>query len=96
MVYMITYDLNNPGQNYEKLIEAIKKASNGIWCSFWKSSFLIQSNFITADEVLKKIKDYLDSNDRLIVIEVTNNYQGWLADEEWNYINDTIFDSPIF
>lgn len=27
MVYFITYDLNNPGQNYDDVIDAIKEAS---------------------------------------------------------------------
>lgn len=91
MVYMITYDLNKEGQDYENVIQAIKDASTGIWCSFWKSSFLIKSNLKTADEVTDKIIPYLDSNDKLLVIEVKNNKQGWLSKEQWNYINDSIF-----
>jgi len=91
MVYMITYDLNKEGQNYEKVIKAIKSASNGVWCTFWKSSYLIKSNYITADEVSNLITPYLDSNDRLLVIEVKNNKQGWLAEDEWEYINKSIF-----
>lgn len=33
MVYFITYDLNNPGQNYDDVINAIKEASKA-WCSY--------------------------------------------------------------
>lgn len=32
--YMITYDLNAPGKNYDKVIESIKNASDGAWCSY--------------------------------------------------------------
>ena len=42
MVYFITYDLNNPGQNYDDVINAIKEASTA-WCSYWKSSYLIKA-----------------------------------------------------
>lgn len=91
MVYMITYDLNSPGQNYDKVIEAIKDASNGVWCTFWKSSYLIKSNFKSADDVFAKIKPHLDGNDKVLVIEVKNNKQGWLTKEEWKYINESIF-----
>lgn len=86
MVYMITYDLNKSGQKYEDVIKAIKSASTGVWCSYWKSSYLIQSTLITADAVFKKIKPYIDDNDRIIVIEVKNNYQGWLDNDAWDYI----------
>lgn len=87
MVYMITYDLNSTGQRYNELINAIKGASNGCWCTFWKSSYLIQSP-LSPSQITDKLKPYLDSNDRLLVIEVKRNYQGWLTDDERRYIND--------
>ena len=91
MVYMITYDLNKEGQDYENVIQAIKDASTGVWCTYWKSSFLIKSNLQTANEVFNKIQPYLDSNDTLLVIEVKNNKQGWLNEKQWKYINESIF-----
>lgn len=89
-VYMITYDLNSEGQNYEKVIQSIKDASTGAWCSYWKSSYLIKS-YLTVQEVSDKITPHLDANDRLIVIEVKNSYQGWMTTEQWKYIRENIF-----
>lgn len=89
-VYMITYDLNSEGQNYEKVIQSIKDASTGAWCSYWKSSYLIKS-YLTAQQVSDRITPHLDANDRLIVIEVKKNYQGWMTAEQWKYIRETIF-----
>lgn len=89
-VYMITYDLNSTGQNYDEVIEAIKDASTGVWCSYWKSSYLIKSN-LSVQQVSDKITPHLDGNDRLIVIEVKNNYQGWLSEKQWKYIRENIF-----
>lgn len=91
MVYMITYDLNREGQDYENVIKAIKDASTGVWCSFWKSSYLIKSNLKTANAVFDKIKPYLDGNDSVLVIEVANNKQGWLSKKQWEYIDNSIF-----
>lgn len=91
MVYLITYDLNKNGQDYENVINAIKDALTGAWCTFWKSSYLIKSNLSSADDVFKKIQPYLDSNDKLLVIEVKNNKQGWLGQKDWDYINNSIF-----
>ena len=91
MVYMVTYDLNKQGQDYENVIKAIKDASTGVWCTYWKSSYLIQSTLTSADAVFKKIQPHLDSNDSLLVIEVKNNKQGWLKKDAWDYINNSIF-----
>lgn len=91
MTYLITYDLNDPGQNYEDVIQAIKDASTGVWCSYWKSSYLIRSDFQTAQEVFNKIEPFLDKNDKCLVIEVKNNKQGWLTEKQWEYINNSIF-----
>ena len=89
-VYMITYDLNSKGQNYEDVIQSIKDASTGAWCSYWNSSYLIKSN-LTVQQVSDKITPHLDSNDRLIVIETKANYQGWLSEKQWKYIRENIF-----
>jgi len=87
---MITYDLNNTGKKYDEVIQAIKDCSS-YWCTFWKSSYLIKSDH-TANQIVDKIKPYLDDNDRLIAVEVkNNNYQGWLADDDWTYIKEKIF-----
>ena len=87
---MITYDLNSKGQNYEDVIQSIKDASTGAWCSYWKSSYLIKSN-LTVQQVSDKITPHLDSDDRLIVIETKANYQGWLSEKQWKYIRENIF-----
>lgn len=92
MVYMITYDLNKEGQKYDEVIKAIKSASTGDWCKYWQSSYLIKSNCASANEVSNLITPHLDENDRLLVIEVKNNKQGWLTNDEWTYINNSIFD----
>lgn len=92
MVYMITYDLNDDGKDYEHVIDAIKSASTGVWCSFWKSSWLIKSDLETANEVFTKIKPFIDNNDRLIVIEVKDNKQGCHTQKEWSCIDEMFSD----
>lgn len=88
--YMITYDLNSKGQKYDEVIKAIKNSAL-YWCTYWKSSFLIKSN-LTPNEISDNITPYLDSNDSLIIIEVKNNYQGWLNEAQWKFIRENIFD----
>ena len=90
MVYMITYDLKKPGQNYEKVIKAIKSASTGVWCTYWESSYLIKSQ-LSVQQICDMITPHLDPNDCLFVVECKFNYQGWLSKDQWKYINENIF-----
>lgn len=87
--YMITYDLNSPGQNYDDVIKTIKDSSLA-WCSYWESSYLIKTN-LTPDSIMTNIKPYLDNGDKFIVIEVKNNYSGWLTEKQWKFIRENIF-----
>lgn len=89
-VYMITYDLNKQGKDYEDVYKAIKDASDGTWCHYWDSTWIIRSN-LSVQQVSDKITPYLDSDDSMIAIEVINNKQGWLTKKQWDYINNQIF-----
>lgn len=91
MVYMITYDLNSPGQNYKKVKQAIIDASTGVWITCSESSYLIQSYFQTADEIFSIIDPALDKNDNIFIVEVKDNKQGYLPKNSWDYINNKIF-----
>lgn len=63
-VYIVTYDLSTPGQNYEHLINLIKQESN--WARLGESSYLVTSRS-TAVELRDKYKVALDANDKLYV-----------------------------
>lgn len=89
--YMLTYDLNDPGQRYSDVIRVIKEEiSNGVWCTYWKSSYLLRSD-LTPSQILDKLTPYLDQGDKFFVTEIVNNIQGWLTKKQWKYINENIF-----
>lgn len=90
MVYMITYDLCSPGQNYDKVDQAIQNASSGKWIKFCESAYLIKS-YLSADQIVAQIKSNFDKNDRLLVAEITKNYQGLLTSDDWKYIRESLF-----
>ena len=88
--YIITYDLNNPGQKYTDVIAAIKSSAVS-WTHYLESSFIITSN-LSANEIQERIKPYLDNSDRLFISELAkNNHQGWLDTEQWDFISQNIF-----
>lgn len=89
MVYVISYDLNKSGKNYDGVYEAIKKASV-YWLHPLDSTWIIKSNF-TANQISDAIKAETDPDDSWIVIEAKNNKQGWLAKDAWDALNNKIF-----
>ena len=65
--YIISYDLINPGQNYESLIKKIRSYQS--WARLGGSAYVIVSNenVVTVRDKLLKI---LDNNDKLFVGKV--------------------------
>jgi hypothetical protein len=70
----ISYDLNNPGQNYEKVIERIKTLGN--WAKIHKSYWYVKSN-LNAEQAMNKVWEVMDANDTVYVVDATNNEAAW-------------------
>lgn len=89
MVYLITYDLNSPASSHKEVQNAIKKVASS-WCSFWKGAYLIRSG-LPSGQIVEAIKPCLDDTDRLFIAESTGNFQGWLTDEQWKFVERNIY-----
>ena len=72
-IYIITYDLREPGQHYDSLIERIKNYGN--WAKLGYSCFLIETDD-TAVEIRDNLSMALDGNDKLYV-GVANAPAAW-------------------
>jgi hypothetical protein len=84
-MYLVTYDLKKPGQDYKDLHEAIKGC--GTWWHYLESTWLLKTS-LTATQIFERLQPYLDSNDRILIIRVTpNDKSGWLTQDAWNWIN---------
>ena len=79
--YIVTYDLSQPGRNYDNLYRRIKSYSN--WAEITESSYAIET-----DQKATEIRDYLslalDDNDKLLV--------GRLGTSAWTGLSNQIFD----
>lgn len=64
---MVGYDLNKSGQNYDKLIEALK--SYGTYWHCLDSTWLIKTTK-TCAQVCEELTTCIDSNDELLVAEL--------------------------
>ncbi len=85
MIYSIHYDLKKPGQNYDALHEAIKNC--GAWWHYLDSTWLVDTN-LNANGIWNNLSPHIDKNDFFLVIGVTNDYQGWLPKDAWDWINN--------
>lgn len=71
--YWVNYDLNQSGQHYSELIEFLEAEDHG-WAKPLKSSYFIESS-MTASELLDAVMRRVDSNDQVVVVEVSG--QSW-------------------
>lgn len=89
-VYVVSYDLNAPGQDYSDLIAEIKKYA---YCYALKSMYFIDSSD-SAGSIRDNLMRFLDKNDVLYVIEIKKHWgcnrqmacATWLKDSRrsWN------------
>lgn len=87
MIYMISYDLNSPGQKYEELYEKIKEI--GSWWHYLDSTWLVSTS-LSASEIYSKIKSPLDNGDHILVFSLGKDYQGYLPQKAWDWIKENI------
>lgn len=84
VIYSVNYDLKRPGQDYSNLYDAIK--SCGAWWHHLGSTWLLDTN-LTAKGIWDRISPCVDKNDAVLIIGVTRDYQGWLPQDAWEWLN---------
>ena len=76
-LYLISYDLDKPGQKYDQLIDALqKRGAQKILLSAW--GLRTTSSSV---QVRDWVRQYTDANDRILVTPLSD----WAA---WNAMND--------
>ena len=68
MIYLITYDLRVPGQNYSDLIKEIKVIANG-WAKPCESTWIVKSS-LTSEAIVNRLTA-IDATDKVVVITVS-------------------------
>ena len=87
MLYLITYDLKNPGKNYNELYDAIKQLGRA-WWHYMDSVWLVQTQ-LSVDDCNNSLRPFIDNNDFIFVVDITNQArQGWLPEKAWNWIRE--------
>ena len=80
--FIVSYDLCQPGRNYEELYVALKSFYN--WGKLTESTWAIVSQ-LTAVEIRDLLMRYIDTNDRLIVVKGGQSaaWNKMLANNQW-------------
>ena len=81
----ISYDLKEPGKNYEQVISAVKRL--GVWAKVHYSFWYVGSQ-MSAEQARDFMLKSLDTNDSLYVVDATNNLAAWynVSDEVARFI----------
>lgn len=75
--YLISYDLGMPetSEDYQELINCIKSLGS-TWAKPLYSVWLVKSSMVIAD-VRDALRERIDRNDRLFVVDVTGDASAW-------------------
>lgn len=91
--FAITYDLRQPGRNYDELYEGIKRlAGTSNWQhpmeSFWVMALSDYSAHNT-ESMFETLRPYIDDNDSLFITQIDKfEHQGWMPQNFWNWFKD--------
>lgn len=85
MILLITIDKNTFLKNYDALHNSIMTADK--WWHHMNNTWLIKTD-LTPTEWYNKLHHFITVKDRLMIIEVKANYQGWLKQEAWDWLKE--------
>lgn len=85
--FMISYDLKSPTSNRELVQNDIE--SLGSYCKYLTTTYLVNT-LLSKDTVQRICTSHLDANDKMIICEITGSVNGWLEQDQWNWINRNI------
>ncbi len=85
MIYIVTYDLLKPGQDYSGLIKAISQYHH---VHPLESVWFIKS-MDTSEKISEDLLKWIDTNDRIFIGEIRNNYSGWMTQYVWDFLQSS-------
>ncbi len=88
-VLLITHALNNKLKNYSPFYAAIKGNCDA-WWHYFDATWIVSTNH-SADEYAKLLYPHMETTDRLLVVQITADKQGWLPKDAWDWLNDKYY-----
>lgn len=81
--FMINYDLNKSGKDYEGLYKALRAFAH---INAMDSVWFVKSN-LGAQAIYDHLTKHIDANDYLLVSEFSGDRQGWMKKTIWDWLN---------
>jgi hypothetical protein len=92
MVLLISYDLNGHERpsSYTKVKNYIEKHAMSSIRPLYSQWFVETGS--TPEQWLDALRsnDLIDANDKLFICKVTRPYQGWLTEQQWEWLKPRI------
>lgn len=89
MLYMITYDLYRPQQNYAGLFAAIQAEGPALRCL--QSVWLLRTN-VDINMLQTRLMPNIDGNDRILIVDITHRPRnGWMNRNIWTWMQQNDF-----
>jgi hypothetical protein len=85
---LVGYDLNAPGQDYADLIKRLKSVGTNWWHRL-DSTWLIKTS-MSPKELRDELKAYIDSDDELLVIDVTGAAWAGCGFSSYEWLRDNL------
>jgi hypothetical protein len=84
MILIVSYDLKKPSGSYTELYDFLK--GHGTWWHYLASTWLIKTSK-PPSQVSDEIKPFIHAGDRVLIVEFTGQYNGWLPKDAWTWIS---------
>lgn len=86
-VYVVSYDLQKPGKDYKGLSEELQRSPS--WWHYLESTWLISTRE-DANQLYNRLREHLDVNDSILVVQAGTGVQGWLPKDAWTWIQQNL------
>ncbi len=73
MVILVTYDLRQPGRNYQPVWDYLARFTH---CKGLESVYLLDTT-LTTIQIRDALGAIVDSSDRVFAVEITRNWGSW-------------------
>jgi len=86
-VYCVSYDLKGDAGDYTGLYDVLKSSKH--WWHYLESTWLVAVTD-SPEELRRKLAPHKRKGDRMLIIGVTGDSDGWLPEEAWDWIKRNV------
>jgi len=88
-VLIITFAHKNTSGDYTPFYDALKSSADR-WWHYIDSTWIVETS-LSADSYAKLLIPHIFSTDQLLVAKLNGQYQGWLPEDAWKWLNQRIY-----